>query len=267
MRMSGRTAFIISAVVAGALSVSFSGAYAGELKSEHFVIHYETTPDFAKKVLKSAETEYDRITKNLSYTRFGNYWTFESRCVLRVYADKESYLRSRPGIPAWSAGYAEYATRTISGFRGSDKFLSTVLPHEITHLIFNDFVGSAAKVPKWFSEGVALSQEKNMRAQFVQLVGKAIHQHYFIPIYMLKDSAFEGIHTYQYTYLAYAEAGLLIDYLISRYGSEGFTGLCRRLKQGAGFEQAFQEEYRDQLDRVEGLEAEFIKKFSVDGAY
>ena len=238
-----------------------------EIKGKHFIVRYDTEHDFAQKVLNRAESEYDRIAKNLGYSRYDKYWSFKDRCTLYIYADKESYVRSRPGIPDWSAGYAEYDTRTISGFRGSDKFLSTVLPHEITHLIFNDYVRSQANIPKWFLEGVALSQEEKVRKNFLEQVGKALYQHYFIPIYLLTDESYKGVHSYQYTYLAYAEAALLVDFLISSYGNERFVKFCRELREGNSFVQAFEAAYRGTLASVEDLETQFTTKFSVDGRY
>ena len=235
----------------------------GELRSKHFVVKYNTTQKFAQKVLNKAEAEYERITKNLGYARHDKYWTFNDRCTIYVHADKESYLNARPGVPSWSAGYADYSTRTISGYQGADKFLSTVLPHEITHLIFNDYVGRTSGIPKWFLEGVALSQEQGDREQFHQNVGKAIHQHYFIPIYLLSDEGFKGAHTYDFTNLSYAEAALLTDFLIKEYGDNRFVEFCRNLREGAVFEPAFSAAYKGVLASPADLEAKFLEKFSV----
>jgi len=249
------------------LAVSPSSWAGGQvIKGKHFIVHFNSTRAFAQKVLRKAEREYERITKNLGFSRY-EYWTFEDRCALYVYGDKESYLRSRPGIPAWSSGYAEYkkgegGTHKIAGFRGSDKFLTTILPHEITHLIFNDFVGSEVHVPKWFSEGVALAQEEEGRELFKQKVGKALHRHYFIPLYLLHDEVFKGVHNYNFTYLAYAQAALLTDFLIAHFGRDRFVQLCRHMKDGKHFEEAFENAYRGKLDRVEELEAKFIERFS-----
>lgn len=242
-------------------SVAWAGT--GEIRSKHFVVKYNTAQDFAQKVLNKAEVEYERITKNLGYARRDKYWTFEERCTIYVHANKESYLKGRPGVPAWSSGYADYATRTISGYQGAEKFLTTVLPHEITHLIFNDFVGRQQDIPKWFSEGVALSQEAGGRQKFTQDVGKAIHQHYFIPIYLLSDEGFKGAHTYDFTSLAYSEAGLLLDFLINQYGADRFVQLCRKLREGAGFGEAFEAAYRGTLTSVADLESEFLENFQV----
>ena len=243
------------------LSTGMAFAGAGEIRSKHFVVKYNTTQEFAKKVLNRAEAEYERITKNLGYARHDKYWTFESRCTVYVHANKESYLSARPGIPSWSSGYADYSTRTISGYEGAEKFVPTILPHEIAHLIFNDYVGRTSGIPKWFTEGVALAQEEGGRERFIQDVGKAIHQHYFIPIYLLSDEGFKGEHTYDFTNLSYAEAALLLNFLLKQYGDDPFVQFCRKLREGMDFEKAFELAYRGSLASPADLEAKFLENF------
>ena len=52
-----------------------------ELKGKHFIIEYLKTDDvdFARKVLNQAELYYQKIAKNIGYTRYKDFWTWDER--------------------------------------------------------------------------------------------------------------------------------------------------------------------------------------------
>ncbi|MEM4155647.1 MAG: hypothetical protein QXQ38_02855, partial [Archaeoglobaceae archaeon] len=112
-----------------------------EKKGEHFIIYFSSLSEenFAKEVLDKAEKYYQEIAVDLGYPRYKEFWLWDKRVKIYIYPDQEAFLKAT-GQPSWSHGVAEYATKKISSFLGSKDFLDSVLPHEIAHLIFRDFV-------------------------------------------------------------------------------------------------------------------------------
>ena len=64
-------------------------------------------------------------------------------------------------------------------------FFDTLLPHELGHIIFRDYIGFTAAVPLWFEEGVAIYQEKAKRLGSNKTVKEAIENGQFIPLSQL----------------------------------------------------------------------------------
>jgi len=118
-------------------------------KSAHFAVYYKDlgSTDYADDVLKYAERYYDNITEYLGFRRF-EFWTWEKQCKIYLYSTPKEYYDAT-GQPAWSGAAAYLKERTIRTFVLREEFLETILPHEMAHLIFRDFVGFKGEVPLW----------------------------------------------------------------------------------------------------------------------
>ena len=125
-----------------------------ELSGEHFIVYFLENKNFAQDTLDKAEVYYRNIAMELGYPRYSDFWTWDNRVKIYIYPDRKTYLQLT-GEPAWSAGVASYDRKEIVSFAWSDNFLEFLLPHEITHLMFRDFVGFKGEVPLWLDEGVA----------------------------------------------------------------------------------------------------------------
>ncbi|MBN2121058.1 MAG: hypothetical protein JW734_08430 [Candidatus Omnitrophica bacterium] len=136
-----------------------------EIKSHHFVVYYpENKKTFAKQVLRVAEQDYFRVADYLRYSRRSNFWTWNNRVKIYLYPDKFTYLKETAALQA-SNGMADYDQKTIYSFLESPDFLESILPHEIAHLIFRDFVGFHKNVPLWLDEGIAQWAEVKNRKE------------------------------------------------------------------------------------------------------
>jgi hypothetical protein len=154
------------------ISLSITAAIAEgqqELKGEHFIIYFTQNKAFAKKVLRKAEMDYERIASDLGYARYSNFWTWANRVKIYIHPDHASYIKAT-GQPKWSEGMADYENKEISSYSGSEDFLLSVLPHEIAHLIFRDFVGFEGEVPLWLDEGVAQWEEEVNRSRIKKAI-------------------------------------------------------------------------------------------------
>lgn len=210
-----------------------------ELKGEHFIAYFTQEQKFAKEVLDSAELYYKKIASDLGYPRYNDFWLWDKRVKIYIYPDYASYIKAT-GQPEWSEGMAEYKNKKIASFSGSKGFLKSVLPHEIAHLIFRDFVGFVGEVPLWLDEGVAQWEEESKRKDIKLMVKElykedsllSIEDMMKLDIRKIKDKNAVYIRTY------YLQSVSLVGFLIERYGSERFAEFCRQLRDGKTLEEA-----------------------------
>jgi hypothetical protein len=247
-----------------------------ERKSEHFIVYFTQDEKFAQQVLDSAEKYYHNIASNLGYARYSEFWTWEKRVKIYIYPDRASFQEvSRQ--PEWSEGMADYKKKEIVSYAWSHGFLESLLPHEMTHLIFRDFVGFLGEVPLWLDEGVAQWEEEAKRPQI-----KKVAKDYFdkdnlmsindimkLNILNLKSQnglfirptrTKEGkpgvifLSSNNLVEIYYLQSASLVGYLIERFGSESFSAFCRELRDGKGVEEALSIAYPARISNLRDLE-------------
>lgn len=247
-----------------------------ELKGEHFIAYFTQDQKFTKEVLDSAEVYYRRIASDLGYPRYNDFWLWEKRVKIYIYPDHASFIKET-GQPEWSEGVAEYNTKRIASFSGSKGFLQSVLPHEIAHLIFRDFVGFVGEVPLWLDEGVAQWAEEAKKQSVESMVKElyekdnllSIEDMMKLDIRNMKDknivyirptrtkkgepaTLFLSLDRLINTY--YIEAVSLVGFLIERYGSSSFAEFCRQLRDGKMLEDAFKSAYPNYIRSLKDLD-------------
>jgi len=224
-----------------------------EAKGEHFIINFFQDEKFAKDVLFKAEKYYADIASELGYQRYSGFWTWDNRVKIYIYPDKESFLKAT-GQPAWSSGLANYTDKAIISYAWSQEFTEALLPHEITHLIFRDYVGFKGEIPLWLDEGVAQWMEPRKR----EIIKEATRQLFEngTPLSLRKMLALD-IRRSQDEELAktyYIEAVSLVGFLITKYGSEDFINFCRQLRDGKSFEESLSFSYPTSIRGIKELE-------------
>lgn len=213
-----------------------------EYKRRHFIIYYKNAPfDFVETVEKAAEEYYRDITDNLGFTRYKG-WNWEDRAKIYIYDDKDDYVEAGKQSE-WSHGSAYPKDRTIRTFPLAHGFFDSILPHELGHIIFREFVGFRAKVPLWFEEGVAMNQEKAKRWGAHGMVREAMEDGTFKPLQELTMFSLWRNQTEAYISLFYAEAASAVHYMISELGRQRFVIFCRKLKDGMKFDNALERVY------------------------
>lgn len=234
-----------------------------EMKSEHFFIYHIDTDSFAKKVKKESERYYKQIAKDIGFTRYSNFWTWDNRCKIYIFPNKESYLQST-GQPEWSAGAADAQNRAIYTYEGSGNFLISLLPHELTHLIFRDFVGFEGGIPLWLDEGIAQYEEKEKLLDIRSKVKEVVMDEKHIPLTSLTRMDVRGSDNTALVALFYAQASMLVGFLIEEYGSDKFTHFCRQLRDGKDIEESLRFAYPGKFRTIDELEqswVEYVKGF------
>jgi hypothetical protein len=227
-----------------------------EIKSEHAVVSFINNEEFAKDVSRQTEVYYRRIASELAYQRYSEFWTWDNRVKIYIYPDRASYLKET-GQPEWSEGLASYTDKKISSYAWSEGFLNMLLPHELTHLIFRDYVGFKGEVPLWLDEGVAQWMEPHKR-KAVQRVMKRIAQsgnvlslRQMMTLDVRRSSDAHLVEVY------YVQAVSLVDFLITKYSAPRFTNFCRQLRDGKTIEEGLRFAYPIAIRDIDEFETKW----------
>ena len=216
-------------------------------KATHFNIHYRPGIDkaFIYKMKRYAEGYYRKIVQDLGLIR-ANYWVWDDRCDIYIYANKADYL-NHVKTQEWSEGAAAVGKREIHCYYLADDqhLFDTVLPHEMTHLLFYE-ARQGKPVPHCIDEGVAMREEKDRKRVYISqyVVAKAFSENKYIPLERLFDWNSQYIKMDKETAnLFYAESCLFIDFLLTRFPKNYFSTFCWRMKTGNDFYKAFRLSY------------------------
>ena len=225
-------------------------------RSSHFIVYFKDAPeDFIENVLDSAEEYYQDITSDLGFTRYGA-WVWEDRGKIYIYRDAEDYVQATQQ-PGWSGGSASYRDKVINTYPLAAGFFDTLLPHELGHIIFREFIGFRSDLPLWLDEGVASYQEKARRWGSNKIVKQAIKDKTFIPLEELSKRVLSASSDKNTVELFYAESGSIIYYLITKFGRYRFVDFCNGLKAGKGLNEALHSAYSRFTD-IKELEAAWL---------
>ncbi len=213
-----------------------------EQKSTHFIVYYKDVPEgFLERVMENAELYYKEITNNLGFVRY-DFWLWDKRAKIYIYPDRDEYLRDQQS-PEWSGGIAHTDIKMIKTFPTNYGFIDTVLPHELGHIIFREFVKNNRSIPLWMDEGVACYQELTKRWGADKEVLKSIEDGRFIPIDSLTNDQLFNIKDVNTVNLFYSEAVSLVTYMIETFGKFRFANFCKDLSDKIKFEDAIKKNY------------------------
>ncbi len=248
--------FIICLLLCGYNNPAWSARGWQELKGEHFIVYFSRDEDtkFSQEVLDRAEVYYKRIASDLGYARYSEFWLWDKRVKIYIYPDHASFLAAT-AQPQWSHGMADYKNKQIISFIWSEGFLESLLPHEVAHLIFRDFVGFKGEVPLWLDEGVAQWEEEAKRqemefnvqqlfkkgsllslADMMRLNIRNVADKDKIYIRSTRTKAGDGgvifLSGDELVTIYYLQSVSVVGFLITKYGSDEFADFCRQLRDG-----------------------------------
>ena len=224
-----------------------------EVKGDHFIVYYAQNESSASEVLRQSEFYYDKIADDLGYPRYSNFWSWDKRVKIYLHASMADFQKAT-GQPAWSHGMASYFDKTIHSFEANDRFLNAILPHEITHLIFRDFVGLEGQVPLWMDEGVAQWEEADKREGAKKFARELVSRDNVFSIRYLTRMDIRQETDQDKVHLFYLQAVSLVDFLITKYGPARFTDFCRGLRDRKPLDAALSSAYTGLIQNVEELD-------------
>jgi len=226
-----------------------------KLKTRHFVIYFQNAPmNFIKEVDKAAEDDYTDISSAMGVRRMKT-WTFDDRAVIYIYDDDEHYAASARQA-SWSHGVASPKGKVIRSFPSAHGFFDSILPHEMTHIIFRELIGYEARVPLWLEEGVAMYYETGQRFGADKAVRKTIDDT-FVPLDQLSNMFLTSGDSQEKVELFYQESASAVNFLIEQLGSHKFRLFCRKLEEGNSFGQAIAAIYTRQKN-LDGLNKAWV---------
>lgn len=203
----------------------------GDLVSIHW---YEGDASFGTRALAIAEQGVSNAEKLLGVTE-------KDPIDFYVYADQDAfYAALGPGTPENVGGEAHADIRTmfalITPSEVNQAWVKNVVPHELTHLVFNTAVDNPYHFPpKWLNEGLAVYLAQGYVSSDRDAVDNAGGDGTLAPLASLIGGFPDG----DRFFLAYAESVSAVDYLVKTYGKPALVKLIRSYAQGLTDDEAF----------------------------
>jgi len=212
-------------------------------KSTHLVIYYKSaSEDFIKQLIDKSEDYYNRIADDLGFTRF-NFWLWDNRAKIYIYDNSADY-QTATGQPSWSGGCAVAEDKIIQTFPYAQGFFETILPHEMGHIIFREFVGfDNNAVPVWLEEGIASYQEKYKYSTADTFLREAIIKGNFMTLEKLSNFDVHSTKDNELVRLFYFESFSLINFLMKEFGKDEFVVFCQNLRDKKNLQKAIASSY------------------------
>ena len=203
----------------------------------HFIIYYrkEVPEDYIEQVATKIEEYYTSISANLGFNVY-EFWLWEKRAKIYIFKDAAEYQKESEQ-PGWSGGAVSLRHKIIKAYPWNEGFFDKLLPHEIGHLMFHEFVGFKNNIPLWLDEGVAISQEKSdIKNYSVMMKGLRVS----LPFNKLHNISTKTLVVPE---IFYVQSASIVDYLLTQFGKDAFFKFCNSLKNGQTVEEAISSSY------------------------
>lgn len=219
-----------------------------EQSSLHFSVRCYSSAN-ARKVSEWAESSYSRIMQDTGLYSFSPSGLYP----ILVYGTHDEFIK-KTAQPGWSTGLA--VGNAVFSYEGPD--LETTLAHEITHLIFYEYMGPRASAFVWINEGLAVYQE-------LKVPSAAARRNYYHSMkagFKARSLPFPEMAAFKpasekdrSVSLWYAQAAGVVEFLIERGGRLGFSIFLKRLRDGKDLESALREGFPGRWSGLAHLES------------
>jgi hypothetical protein len=202
----------------------------GQLVTLHW---YSGSDAFAQQALAMGEAGVAKSAKFLGVT--------ETKPIdFYVYADQQAFYDALgPGTRDNVGGEANTVTRTLFALITPDElsYARTVVPHELTHVVFDDATSNPYHAPpRWLNEGLAVYLSEGFVSSDRSLVSDAAASKTLMPLAALTGQFPTSADQF---YLAYAESVSAVDYLIRTYGQAAIDKVVTAYAAGSSDDEAF----------------------------
>jgi hypothetical protein len=196
---------------------------------------YQGNTSFGERALRIAKQGIDQAAQLLGVT--------ESAPVdFYVYADQQAFYDIMgPATRENVGGTAIPEIRTLFALIAPDEidadWVATVIPHELTHLVFDTATRNPYhNPPMWLNEGLADYLSRGYNAEWRSLVETSAGNDSLLPLAGLVGQFPTSAERF---FLAYAESTSAIDFLIRTYGRDSLRKLIRSYAGGLTDDAAF----------------------------
>lgn len=204
----------------------------GDLVRLHW---YEGSAGFGRRALEIGERAVKEAADFLGVT--------ESEPIdFFVYADQDAFYDALgPSTRENVGGQAHSDIRTMFALIGpgdvTDPWVEIVIPHELTHLVFDTAVTNPYHFPpRWLNEGVATYLSEGYTTSDRSAVESAARDDRLMPLRALGG---QFPTTADRFYLAYAESVSAVAFLVREHGEEALVSLINSYADGVTDDEAF----------------------------
>ena len=199
------------------------------LEGDLITVHWTKGGDaFARKALDIGEQAVKDTSALLGVTETEPIDFF-------IYPDEQSFRTALgPGTRENVGGQAHADIRTLFALIEpgaiDDPWVGIVVPHELTHLVFDTAVENPYRFPpRWLNEGLAVYLSEGYGSSDQNRVADAVDSRDLLPLVAL-GAQFPT--DPDKTVLAYAESVSAIDYLVRQHGRDALVALVLAYKDG-----------------------------------
>jgi len=210
--------------------------------SEHFIVKTRN-PQLARIVAAEAEVALDRICRVILAGQ-----EYPHSVTIHVWTDHKDYRGHAEDAPEWSGGSFRFAvtdgvtTRRIDLTQRDEHgrfaaiMLDRVLPHEMCHLVLQEYFGDAP-CPLFLNEGLAMLAESEADTARIALAGRAIPGK--------AELALQGLfvcrrYEIEQPAVFYAESFSFVEFLHGRTTPQQFRAFLEHVKSGCTTADALQ---------------------------
>jgi hypothetical protein len=196
---------------------------------------YEGSDDFGRRALKIAEDGIEKSATLLGVTE-------EEPVDFFIYADQTAFREALgPSTRENVGGQADSEIRTLFALippsQIDDAWVETVIPHELTHLVFDTAVRNPYHYPpRWLNEGLAVYESEGYPPDYRSAVGSAANDGTLIPLSGIAGQFPTSEDRFR---LAYGESVSAVDFLIRTYGQDALVKLISSYADGRTDDAAF----------------------------
>lgn len=142
-----------------------------------------------------------------------------------------------PRSPEWAAGLAMYDESAILVRTANPEWAST-LRHELAHMAV-DIATGGVRVPRWFNEGFAIATAEQWS---IERAGTMVRAGLTGNFYAFEELGPGFPAAGSSAGLAYAQSFHFVRYVRTNYGEDVFVRVMSRLREGARWAEAFEDE-------------------------
>ncbi len=200
--------------------------------TEHFVVT-GTDKEQCARVGEALELHFDALAPQFKVAEF------TLPCNVYIHSTRARYLEAAkveewaPAHTTWKTQFGRVTRHEIITYRDCPQLLSSVLRHELTHLLLAAALGYPRHMPLWANEGTAVMSEPGFKqAYYLRHLGQAALQRRLFAIKELL--ACREYPPKERVDVFYAQSFSLVQYLVTRGTFERFI--------------AFLKDYRDDSD-------------------
>ena len=203
-------------------------AKSGKLVTIHW---FQGTDAYAQQLLAYGEQGFAKSAAflDINETKPVDFYIYPS----------QSAFQGGLSVPETIGGQTQPSYRTCFALVAPNDlgYGSTVVPHELTHIVFSDITDNPYhSPPRWLNEGLAVYLSEGYGSSDRQLVSRAVKDGSLVPLpalagYFALDQA--------RIYLSYAESVSAVDLMVRKYGKSAVQKLVKAYGNGATDDEAF----------------------------